>query len=177
MLSMSGFESELAALLIHTRVQLRNGSEHVPWLNSMPGLDATADRLIDETDAGLRARMRAHAVPPDGMTPHEKLLAHVGEQISLAICGDESPHHGEGDRVDLSADEVMKAADALARHRAEEQADFARYELEAAAHPATQDCPDAECDVCAFRDCPHHETLHYHHDGCPACHGPERSVP
>ena len=54
------------------------------------------DRLIDETDAGLRARMRAHAVPPDGEwilfrpggpTAHEKMLAHVGEQISLAILG------------------------------------------------------------------------------------------
>lgn len=75
--------------------------------------------------------------------------------------------------VDVIANETP--AEALARHRADERADFERYELEAAAHPATQDCPDAECDVCAFRDCPHHETMHYHHDGCPACHDP-RSI-
>ena len=34
-------------------------------------------------------------------------------------------------------------------------------------HPATQDCPDAECALCGIRDCG--EPLHYHHDGCPSC--------
>jgi hypothetical protein len=36
-------------------------------------------------------------------------------------------------------------------------------------HPPTQDCDDAECWICAARDCPHREPMHYHHDGCPAC--------
>lgn len=26
-----------------------------------------------------------------------------------------------------------------------------------------------DCLACAMRDCPHHEPLHHHHDGCPAC--------
>lgn len=30
-------------------------------------------------------------------------------------------------------------------------------------------CPVDECIACGERDCPHHEPLHYHHDGCPAC--------
>jgi hypothetical protein len=28
---------------------------------------------------------------------------------------------------------------------------------------------DGECMVCGVILCPHHEPLHYHHDGCPAC--------
>ena len=28
---------------------------------------------------------------------------------------------------------------------------------------------DGECFACAVRDCPDHEPLHYHHDGCPCC--------
>jgi hypothetical protein len=36
-------------------------------------------------------------------------------------------------------------------------------------HPPTDECGDVECTDCAERDCPHHEPLHYHHDGCPAC--------
>lgn len=36
-------------------------------------------------------------------------------------------------------------------------------------HPAADDCPDPECEICAVRDCPFGEPLHYHHDGCPAC--------
>jgi len=36
-------------------------------------------------------------------------------------------------------------------------------------HPPTDVCPDYECSMCAIRDCPWHEPLHYHHDGCPAC--------
>lgn len=43
------------------------------------------------------------------------------------------------------------------------------FEKEAKNHPATTDCPDSECYICGWRDCPHHEPLHYHHDGCPAC--------
>jgi len=30
-------------------------------------------------------------------------------------------------------------------------------------------CPDAECSVCSQIMCPHGETLHFHHDGCPQC--------
>lgn len=36
-------------------------------------------------------------------------------------------------------------------------------------HPPTDQCPDMECIVCGYRDCPHGEPLHYHHDGCPCC--------
>ncbi len=28
---------------------------------------------------------------------------------------------------------------------------------------------DEECIFCGYRDCPHGEPLHYHHDGCPVC--------
>lgn len=28
-----------------------------------------------------------------------------------------------------------------------------------------------ECLACGWRDCPHDEPLHYHHDGCPVCAG------
>jgi hypothetical protein len=38
-----------------------------------------------------------------------------------------------------------------------------------AQHPHTADCPDAECIICATRDCPYSCELHYHHDGCPSC--------
>jgi hypothetical protein len=31
-------------------------------------------------------------------------------------------------------------------------------------------CPISECMICAVRDCPGNEPLHYHHDGCPFCH-------
>lgn len=30
-------------------------------------------------------------------------------------------------------------------------------------------CPDPECLTCGAIICPHHEPLHFHHDGCPAC--------
>lgn len=30
-------------------------------------------------------------------------------------------------------------------------------------------CPVEECVLCAVRDCPGNEPLHYHHDGCPYC--------
>lgn len=30
-------------------------------------------------------------------------------------------------------------------------------------------CSNDECMVCAVRDCPGNEPLHYHHDGCPYC--------
>ena len=38
---------------------------------------------------------------------------------------------------------------------------------------------DGECMVCGVILCPHHEPLHYHHDGCPACSfdEPEPAVP
>ncbi len=28
-----------------------------------------------------------------------------------------------------------------------------------------------ECGICAERDCPHGDTAHYFHDGCPSCGG------
>ena len=34
-------------------------------------------------------------------------------------------------------------------------------------------CADSGCDICAVLVCPHHEPLHYHHDGCPACDAPQ----
>jgi hypothetical protein len=30
-------------------------------------------------------------------------------------------------------------------------------------------CAVDECVVCSIRECPWHEPLHFHHDGCPAC--------
>lgn len=34
-------------------------------------------------------------------------------------------------------------------------------------HPVA--CREPECLLCGMRDCPLHEPLHYHHDGCPVC--------
>lgn len=31
-------------------------------------------------------------------------------------------------------------------------------------------CPDPECLECGQIVCPQGEPLHFHHDGCPACH-------
>lgn len=36
-------------------------------------------------------------------------------------------------------------------------------------HPSLDACDVDECSVCAVRDCPAAEFMHYHHDGCPAC--------
>lgn len=37
-------------------------------------------------------------------------------------------------------------------------------------HPTRDDCPDPECMICSWRDCPDHEPLHYDTDGpCPSC--------
>lgn len=36
-------------------------------------------------------------------------------------------------------------------------------------HPAAEVCDIDECMICARRDCPRGEPLHYHHDGCPCC--------
>jgi hypothetical protein len=47
--------------------------------------------------------------------------------------------------------------------------DIARLLSAVESHPATDACPDQECDVCSVRDCPYHDPLHYHHDGCPSC--------
>lgn len=41
-------------------------------------------------------------------------------------------------------------------------------------HPPTNECPDMECCICAMRDCPGEEPLHYHHDGCPYCYQQEQ---
>ncbi len=30
-------------------------------------------------------------------------------------------------------------------------------------------CDEPECEICAVRDCPHREPLHYSYDGCPTC--------
>jgi len=47
------------------------------------------------------------------------------------------------------------------------------FEKESKNHPKTENCKEmktsGECIICGFRDCPHGEPLHYHHDGCPAC--------
>lgn len=43
-------------------------------------------------------------------------------------------------------------------------------------HPQAKDCEEDECWICAIRDCPHHEPLHYHHDGCPSCYGGELKI-
>lgn len=46
-----------------------------------------------------------------------------------------------------------------------------RDSVEAGACSGNSDtCLVYECMVCGIRDCPHNESLHYHHDGCPACH-------
>ena len=65
-------------------------------------------------------------------------------------------------------------AETIARHRRDAQADRERLVAEVGAHPPTSECPDAECDLCGFRDCPHKSPDHYLKDGCTACYaGPE----
>lgn len=36
-------------------------------------------------------------------------------------------------------------------------------------HPAADSCTMPDCAICAARDCPHEEPLHYDKEGCPAC--------
>lgn len=48
---------------------------------------------------------------------------------------------------------------------------------DAPGHPRADECSTDECVVCAERDCPYREPLHYHHDGCPACWSAERACP
>lgn len=43
------------------------------------------------------------------------------------------------------------------------------YKALAATHPARDECPDAECVTCGWRDCPEGEPLHHDKDGCPVC--------
>jgi len=56
-----------------------------------------------------------------------------------------------------------------------EMAEALRYLLQAREllrvnpHPDWQACDIDECTICAVRDCPYDEPLHYHHDGCPSC--------
>jgi hypothetical protein len=40
------------------------------------------------------------------------------------------------------------------------------------APPCEPRCDDEYCAACAMTECPHHEPLHRHHDGCPACYQP-----
>lgn len=50
----------------------------------------------------------------------------------------------------------------------EEDADFPGYDPEWE-HVCEGEDGANECSACAVRDCPEHEPLHYHHDGCPSC--------
>ena len=43
------------------------------------------------------------------------------------------------------------------------------FEKEYKNHKRCEDPELQECIYCGWKDCPHHEPLHYHHDGCPAC--------
>jgi len=43
-------------------------------------------------------------------------------------------------------------------------------------HPSADECDIDECWICAIRDCPYHEPLHYHHDGCPSCFGDDYAL-
>lgn len=61
---------------------------------------------------------------------------------------------------------LMTQADAIALLR-EMTGSVSMTEQQCTGETAT--CPVEECMVCAIRDCPDHEPLHYHHDGCPAC--------
>ena len=42
------------------------------------------------------------------------------------------------------------------------------WDVLAEGHPKLEDCPDPECMVCGYRECPLNEPMHFHHDGCPA---------
>lgn len=47
--------------------------------------------------------------------------------------------------------------------------EYEDFMKEAKNHKNTEHCINEECIFCGYNDCPHHEPLHYHHDGCPAC--------
>jgi hypothetical protein len=47
--------------------------------------------------------------------------------------------------------------------------EMAKLIADSKTHLPTGSCLDAECTLCAIRDCRFLEPLHYHHDGCPSC--------
>jgi hypothetical protein len=90
-----------------------------------------------------------------GMLPHGVLMS--DELLDQRVIG-----HGDG-QMHAIEDVNDGKVDDLIRHR------LRLAYIEAFSHPATDQCPDMECMMCAMRDCPDNEPLHYHHDGCPCC--------
>ena len=56
-----------------------------------------------------------------------------------------------------------------------EQDDEKYYEELLERSKTHEPCGADECTLCSMRDCPRHEPLHYHRDGCPACFSDERN--
>lgn len=67
------------------------------------------------------------------------------------------------------ADPEPWGAPTLAEQKAWAAADLQALRDAIPGHPALADCATPDCMVCAVRDCPHEEPLHYDKDGCPAC--------
>jgi hypothetical protein len=44
-----------------------------------------------------------------------------------------------------------------------------RMEGRIADHPPEEECRDADCPICAARDCPYGDPHHYTARGCPSC--------
>lgn len=56
-----------------------------------------------------------------------------------------------------------------AREMLKEIMEYPKFEMCQECTGNAETCPIEECFLCAVRDCPGNEPLHYHHDGCPYC--------
>jgi hypothetical protein len=78
---------------------------------------------------------------------------------NIEITDNELYEHYIGDMTDADSDEFAAYMESM----------MVDIQNAVPTHPPTAECKDAECEICAYRDCPHHDTQHYHHDGCPSC--------
>ena len=78
-------------------------------------------------------------------------------------------YHENTDDPEAWTDERGLVADLVREREAMRRLRVAIHEV---GHGNLGDSCDAEageCSVCAVLDCPEHDALHYHHDGCPSC--------
>lgn len=71
---------------------------------------------------------------------------------------------GQREFGSLADSEYVRLARQLERELGE-----AKSEADSKIQHLLHHCKDAECSTCAEIVCKHHEALHFHHDGCPAC--------
>jgi hypothetical protein len=101
--------------------------------------------------------------------PSPRCPVHGGAPLDrrCAICGQFLPRDPASDDDDVGFVAIVTVNAGLVDDLIGERL-RAAY-VSAFTHPPTDRCVVAECELCALRDCPAHEPLHYHHDGCPIC--------